>query len=65
MVETELNMVALKESETPDHGHYPFIIIGIRLEFASLSDPQTLAIASSKKGGFFAEIYIITSNKKR
>ena len=33
LLKTELNMVALEESEPPGHGHYPFIIIDIFLEF--------------------------------
>ena len=60
----KLNTVALKDSEPHGHGHYPLIIIDIRLEFATLSDPETLAIASIKKGGIFAEIYISASSKK-
>ena len=56
-------MVALKESKHPGHGHYPFIIIDIRLEFISLSDPETLAIWSSKERGVFAKIYVLTSSK--
>ena len=59
ILETELNTVAAKESEPSGHGHYQFIIIDIRLEFTSLSDPETLAMASSKEGGIFAEIYIL------
>ena len=55
--------MALKESEPPGHGHFPFIIIDIRLEFTSLSDPETLAIARNKEGGIFAEMYISTSSK--
>ena len=44
-------MVALKESETPGHGHYWFYL-QFRLELPSLSD-QELGVVSSKKGGGF------------
>ena len=57
-------MVALKESDPLGHGNYPFIIIDIRLELTFLSDPKTLAIATSKEGGIFAEIYNSMSSKK-
>ena len=59
ILETEFNNVALNESEPPGHGHYLFIIIDIRVDFTSLSDPETLAIMSSKEGGIFAEIYFL------
>ena len=56
--------MALKKSEPPGHGNYPFIIIDIRLELTSLSDTETLAIASSKEGGVFVEIYVSMSSNK-
>ena len=49
-------MVALNESDLPGHGYYLSIIIDIRLEFTCLSDPETLAITSSKEGGIFASL---------
>ena len=56
--------MALEESEPLGHGHYPIFIIDIGLEFYSLSNPETLAIMSSKEGGDPAKKYISASSKK-
>ena len=41
-----------------------FFIIDIMLEFYGLSNPETLAIMSSKKWGDYAKIYVFASSKK-
>ena len=63
MLETELNMVALKESEQPGC-HHLFIIIDNRVEPSSKSDPEILAIASSKERGIFDKVHISASSNK-
>ena len=39
-------------------------IIDIRIEFSSLSDPETLAFAKSEETGDFAKVYIIASSER-